>query len=81
MVNAREINNSILGIFPDILSSKINFILGLLQAIGIVLLFYAFYMITNLIIQRKRSKEVKEISKKLDVLIKKIEKIELKIKK
>lgn len=66
-------------VLPENLADKFNFLISFFQAIGIFLILYVVYLIFNSFTQRKRNKEVEEISNKLDKLNKNVEKISSKL--
>lgn len=61
----------IVNLFPEDLVSQVSFLIKLFQAIGGLIIFYIVFNIVNVIINRKKKNELKEINKSL-VEIKKL---------
>jgi hypothetical protein len=64
MAVAQDIASSI----PNEMVNNLSFLVNILQALGVAILLYIIFSIINLIIARKKEKEVKKISENLEII-------------
>ncbi len=77
-INASEIGNAILGALPPQILDSVPFLITLLKIVGIAILAYILFLIISVLFRIKESfrmkkilKNVEEINRKLDLIVKK----------
>ncbi|MBU0957903.1 MAG: hypothetical protein KKF56_03800 [Nanoarchaeota archaeon] len=72
MVGVEELPANITNYIPESVLHNIDFLITMLQALGIIILAYLVFNVISLIMQRKRLKELKEINQRLIRIEKKL---------
>jgi hypothetical protein len=53
---------------PVELVNNLSFLVNILQALGVAILLYVIFNVINIILSRKKEKEIKKISENLEVI-------------
>jgi len=62
------IPQDIVSSIPTELANNLSFLVNILQALGVAILLYAIFNIINLVLAKKKEKEIKKISENLEVI-------------